>query len=34
MTAGPPNQILSVVREPGDDSDAPVIPGNFETPYG
>ena len=29
-----PNQILPAVRELGDDSDTPVIPGNFETPHG
>jgi CubicO group peptidase (beta-lactamase class C family) len=29
-----PNQILPAVREHGDDSETPVIPGNFETPYG
>ena len=26
------NQILPAVRQLGDDSDTPVIPGNFETP--
>ena len=29
-----PNQILPAVREPGDDADTAVTPGNFETPYG
>ena len=29
-----PNHILPAVREQGDDSDTPVAPGKFETPYG
>ena len=29
-----PNYVLPAVREPGDDESAPVIPGEFETPYG
>jgi CubicO group peptidase (beta-lactamase class C family) len=29
-----PNHILPAVREPGDDADTAVTPGNFETPYG
>jgi CubicO group peptidase (beta-lactamase class C family) len=29
-----PNFVLPAVREPGDDPNAPVVEGNFKTPYG